>query len=584
MTISDESKIDKLHHHLNDNDNNSDDDETIHVVIVGSGMAGLSAAKELLVRSTTIHNNNNNSSNANNNKKNKIHVTIVESNNYAGGRVHGDTTLIPGYVIDTGAEVMHGGGTLLTSYVDFLSSSSNHDGDFYDHKNHQPPLYNPKWKTIPKQELIQEFFLLSHADGGPDISKTQEGMYGMYYLNNELVMFDDEQVRPIEQILGQLEHYDDEYVYLPNADDKTKDEGEDENYGTKKKIKKKYESVGQIMSQHLPSSLHSLAVASYGNTAGSNDLNQINLSLICNFEQYWEENETEGDKKLSPKVGMAGVAKELWYECSLFDNFDLKLNWKVDSIVQKKKNDLGDNDDQDDNDDTTLSSYTVSSANGEQITNVNYVIVTTPPPLWNRFLPNFSSSKQNAVNHLGINPAMKCILKFKSRFWPEKLQSLAMADCIIPEMWLYDVGGYSIAVCFLTSQAVLKLEEEVATIIKAKINANHTDTSSSNDNHDSEKGVSIVFYEQMSKVLSIPMEEIQNVHLETRIYRWDLGYMFPKVGFTKNDLHELAKPMGNIGFAGEATNTNACCTVQAAMETGIREARRILECISDDGK
>ena len=54
-----------------------------------------------------------------------------------------------------------------------------------------------------------------------------------------------------------------------------------------------------------------------------------------------------------------------------------------------------------------------------------------------------------------------------------------MADCIIPEMWLYDVGGYSIAVGFLTSQAVLKLEEEVATIMKAKTNTNNTDTSSS---------------------------------------------------------------------------------------------------------
>lgn len=53
--------------------------------------------------------------------------------------------------------------------------------------------------------------------------------------------------------------------------------------------------------------------------------------------------------------------------------------------------------------------------------------------------------------------------------------------------------------------------------------------------------------------------------------------MFPKIGFSMAKLQALAEPCGNVHFAGEATNTNACCTVQAAMETGHREAIKIIE-------
>lgn len=53
------------------------------------------------------------------------------------------------------------------------------------------------------------------------------------------------------------------------------------------------------------------------------------------------------------------------------------------------------------------------------------------------------------------------------------------------------------------------------------------------------------------------------------------GYMYPKVGITPSHLHALAEPFGRCFFAGEATNTNACCTVQAAMETGQRAATEV---------
>ena len=71
----------------------------VHVLIVGAGMAGLSAAQELLKTTNTTTSSSLSS---------MIHVTIVEANDYIGGRIKPDKTLVEGHVIETGAELVHG--------------------------------------------------------------------------------------------------------------------------------------------------------------------------------------------------------------------------------------------------------------------------------------------------------------------------------------------------------------------------------------------------------------------------------------------------------------------------------------------
>ena len=52
--------------------------------------------------------------------------------------------------------------------------------------------------------------------------------------------------------------------------------------------------------------------------------------------------------------------------------------------------------------------------------------------------------------------------------------------------------------------------------------------------------------------------------------------MYPRTGLTvRPHLQALADRNRRILLAGEATNTNACCTIQAAMETGIRAADQV---------
>mmetsp|Transcript_17530 Transcript_17530/g.21413 ORF Transcript_17530/g.21413 Transcript_17530/m.21413 type:complete len:473 (-) Transcript_17530:770-2188(-) len=451
-----------------------------HIVIIGAGMASLMASHELLRQTNDL----------------PIQVTIVEATNSVGGRVNGDETFIPGHVIDTGAELIHGKKTLLTDLVERYNVTR-------------------KWYEITNNKLTEEHFLLSHADGGPDIEPTSDGKYGMYYLANELMMYDDPRIGPLNKALSELHNqpYD---------------------IST---------SLGERL-EYLSPELKALATASYGNTAGCCNLDQISLSTLLAFEHYWQNNEEEGDVGISSKIGMHGVVKELYRELCQHANFITKLNWKVHEVTELSEN----------------NHVVVTSVDGN-VLEANYVIVTPPPPLWDSFM-DLTSDKKEAISLLGMGKAIKCAFKLSKPIWPENVQSIVMADTPIPEMWFRSVDDESyLAIGFLTSEAANSFEEMT----------HHGDANKATE----------IFMKQMSKVLSITEDEIRNVHVDTRIYTWDHAYACPKVGFQTTHLKDLAQPVGNIHFAGEATNTNACCTVQAAMETGVREANKILDKINN---
>lgn len=382
-----------------------------HVVIIGAGMAGLTAAQELL-------------------KKDDIHVTILEANDYVGGRVKGDEDFVEGHVIDAGAELLHGKGTMLRDLVDNYRASSE------------------KWKQIPPKEFLKEYFILSHADGGPSLKPTEDNKYGMYFMNNTLMMYNDARLFPLDEALGKLHN-------LP-CDEST--------------------SLGQALDDLSPE-LKSLAVSSYGNTVGSCDLHKISLSLLLSFEDYWQNNEEEGDEVLSSQIGMFGVVKELYRELCQHVNFTMKLNCKVKRI------------------DSPLGSRTEIISTTGDIFHADYAIVTAPPPLW-KMIMELPPEKDSAVKSLGMNKAIKCAIKIKEQFWPENLQSIIMADCPIPEIWFHEFENCHMAVCFLTSEAAEDFEKLTL---------------------DEVSRITEVFAGQMSRIFSISKDQILKSHLETRL-------------------------------------------------------------------
>ena len=319
-------------------------------------------------------------------------------------------------------------------------------------------------------------------------------------------------------------------------------------------------SVGQVLKQRLPlqeahnQHLHDMAIAGYANTVGCTDLHQVSLHMLNHFERHWDEHEVQGDLKMDSTIGMYGIVNALVQDLFRNFNFQCKLQFQVVHIHE------------------TDTRVNVTSSSGETLT-ANAVIVTVPPPLLPKLGLPLSTKKLQALEYIGFDTAIKFILKFSSRLWPSLLESVICANCLVPEIWFgnFEKEGLYTATCFLTS--------------KLAHNFVHKCT---RKNDVCLKTAAHVVMQQLSEMLKLPIANFQEAHVDSLWYDWGKhpfiqgGYMYPKVGMTRQHLHDLAEPQGKVFFAGEATNTNACCTIQAAMETGVRAAKQVWECLLND--
>ena len=150
------------------------------IIIIGAGAAGLSAAKTLLKQPASVISS----------------VKIVEALSYIGGRIKADDQFVPGHQVDLGAEYIHGFETMLTDVVDESKD---------------------EWESRLDEddELLEDIFIIAHADGGPDEKPTKNGEYGVYYLGKEdtLLRYDTD---------------DADFQYLSEAIDNLKWEIEDD--------------------------------------------------------------------------------------------------------------------------------------------------------------------------------------------------------------------------------------------------------------------------------------------------------------------------------------------------------------------
>ena len=497
-----------------------------HVVIVGAGIAGLTAARNLL---------------QNTDESSNCQVTIVEATNRVGGRIMATKKFVDGVAVDMGAEYIHCTGTILTDWItkDFANNLS-------------------------PQKDWEHVFITAHADGGPSDKPTRDGKYGMYYMNGQMYMYNDETVKPVETALQKIE------------EDHSR-EDVDENT-----------SIADALKPfRLSSSLYKLAIAGFGNTAGCTDMSNLSLKMFQHFENHWETNEIEGDYRLPE--GMYSVIECILEDLQTYPNFELKLNWPVNTVKEQPPNQNVDDTA------TTTEQVLITSQNDSDsstLLSADAVIVTVPPPHLPQILPDLSPKQKSALQHIGFDTAIKVMLKFKERIWPYELFNVVCADGDIPEIWFRDFGtSQHVMVCYLMSG--------MAEAFLDKING---DDDASQDNDERERRLdkaTEICLKQLSDMLKIPIEDVHAVHVETLIHDWKTdepfvggGYMYPKVGMEPCHLQALAEPVGGgnchssesdvrsnsgcIFLAGEATNTNACGTIQAAMESGIRASRQVL--------
>lgn len=203
----------------------------------------------------------------------------------------------------------------------------------------------------------------------------------------------------------------------------------------------------------------------------------------------------------------------------------------------------------------------------------DHVVVTVPlaylkakqPGL--RFTPELPDVKRQAISAIQMHTGSKIVIAFQDLHWPEGLSFVLCPEGFARQVWTKAVcvegGSTAVAVGFFTAQAAEDLR------------------------HIPEKEAITRFLAQLDQICSgMPKKPSQHIYQHC-VFHWSEesfvcgAYSSPSVAVHPWGRAELARPLGTtqsglLLFAGEATSLTTNGTVQAAIESGLREANRII--------
>lgn len=298
-------------------------------------------------------------------------------------------------------------------------------------------------------------------------------------------------------------------------------------------------SVQQVVERYkIPEKLQFLLDIWLGNEYGSSN-SRIGAKSLAEAEQKW----TSGSKNFHFRgERYLSVFEEAFSE--VFPN--IQYNTPIQNIDYQGKK------------------IKLISKKGE-IYEVDKVIITVPLNVLKAqdidFIPSLPVSKLKAIQTIGMDNAIKVILRFKQRIWEENLSSI-FSDGIVPEYWMpgwRNVGQNNVMIGLIAGEKAEKLAK-MGEEAKSKIL----------------EELDIMFGNQLAS------QNLENYLLQD----WGKepyirgGYSYPSPG-SDEARKRLASPIANkLFFAGEATHTAGhLATVHGAMETAERAVEEILKTI-----
>lgn len=188
-----------------------------------------------------------------------------------------------------------------------------------------------------------------------------------------------------------------------------------------------------------------------------------------------------------------------------------------------------------------------------------------------RFEPALPDWKMTAIHRLKMSNAIKVILVFKERFWPEGMWDVVCTDSFIPEFWMttypttdhsQHLRGLCAVVCFIAGE---KAERLSASMPPEEMVAR-----------------SLQQLDDLFATAACRAPATRALH-SSHVADWAKeeyvmgAYSFPSHGAEAGDRQALAAPLdGTVFFAGEATHPAINPCMQAAMESGLRAAGEVL--------
>lgn len=174
------------------------------------------------------------------------------------------------------------------------------------------------------------------------------------------------------------------------------------------------------------------------------------------------------------------------------------------------------------------------------------------------FQPSLPAEKSEAFRAVGMDAGMKILLKFRHRFWDERMYFLH-TDGFLPQYWVPGKGKSEMPVltAFIGGSRMERLRRLRCDPVRFAV-----------------EELDEIFG---ARIASITFEKGQIADWGAEPYVRGL-YSYPTLATTEAHREELARPLDRrLFFAGEATDTTGHTgTVHGAMETGWRVAAEVL--------
>lgn len=194
----------------------------------------------------------------------------------------------------------------------------------------------------------------------------------------------------------------------------------------------------------------------------------------------------------------------------------------------------------------------------------SHVVVTVPLGVLKSgaiaFDPPLPAAKRRAIGRIGMGAFEKVVLTFEERFWDHDLEGAAFyagtgADRRFPT-WvdMTEFAGRPTLVCMYTGQFAVDAQGGWS---ETRIR----------------EGAIAALSAALGQPVPAPAAVATTSWWSDPYSRG--AYSFLAVETELEDFHALAAPVGRLLFAGEATHMDAYATVQGAILSGLREARRL---------
>ena len=575
----------------------NEEESIFDVAILGAGMSGVSCAREICFALNDDDDD----------EKNARKVALLEAHSSVGGRCK-QTKKIAKWPVELGAEFIHG--EVKNPVKNLLAETMRREEDLEED-------YLDGKKGTPKRMQCSAFEWPDRYAMNTTTNEKEEKENASYSFSKKsmLVLRDGDECEKNDKDVWKIHQLFDRLPGVSKTSTTTTTTHDDESEEDEMSSLSALEWLRDV--QKCTEREIRVAELIYATDFGAS-LKDIGMREIMIEKERWEN----GEQYLVMNGGFNELFRRAFLNAfqrnsnsnsnsnnSPVVNIDLRLNWEVETVEKEDERNL-----------IKVTGRTTTTETSEKKTlYAKKVVVSLPLPIYRptddddsdddkklsrvTFHPPLSEEKRKALRAVKMGNAVKVLLGFNEKFWPQENLFNVICDhpAPFPEFWVVsdkektiysDEDDTTTSTNNTTNEEEESKKEEVRFVITFFVTGDRANAMAKIDPNER---IEMAFQQFVWITMRITNDDddgrkefdrIREKHLktsETKAWSEDKfaggSYTHPSVGCDRKTRDLLAKSEWSdcLFFCGEGTNASVNPCLQGAFETGVRAAKEVLE-------